>query len=48
MIKVTLSMLTLVILGFGAGIVGAADPMRIKRPTRRWGNASLKTQSKAH
>jgi hypothetical protein len=35
MIKVTLSMLTLVILGFGAGIVGAADPMSDKeaKPT---------------
>ena len=35
MIKVTLSMLTVVILGFGAGIVGAADPMAGKeaKPT---------------
>ena len=35
MIKVTLSMLTVVILGFGAGIVGAADPMAEKeaKPT---------------
>jgi hypothetical protein len=35
MIKVTLSMLTVVILGFGAGIVGAADPMADKeaKPT---------------
>jgi len=35
MIKVTLSMLTVVILGFGAGIVGAADPMSDKeaKPT---------------
>ncbi|MEO6307587.1 MAG: hypothetical protein ABIO96_08915 [Nitrospiraceae bacterium] len=35
MIKVTLSMLTVVILGFGAGIVGAADPMTEKevKPT---------------
>jgi len=35
MIKVTLSMLAVVILGFGAGIVGAADPMADKeaKPT---------------
>ena len=35
MIKLTLSMLTVVILGFGAGIVGAADPMADKeaKPT---------------
>jgi hypothetical protein len=35
MIKITLSMLTVVILGFGAGIVGAADPMADKeaKPT---------------
>ncbi len=35
MIKVTLSMLTVVILGLGAGIVGAADPMADKeaKPT---------------
>jgi len=33
--KVTLSMLTVAILGFGAGIVGAADPMTDKeaKPT---------------
>ena len=35
MIKLTLSILTVVILGFGAGIVGAADPMSDKeaKPT---------------
>jgi hypothetical protein len=35
MIKITLSMLTVVILGFGTGIVGAADPMADKeaKPT---------------
>ena len=35
MIKITLSMFTVVILGFGAGIVGAADPMADKeaKPT---------------
>jgi hypothetical protein len=35
MIRITLSILTVVILGFGAGIVGAADPMSDKeaKPT---------------
>jgi hypothetical protein len=35
MIKITLSMLAVMILGFGAGIVGAADPMADKeaKPT---------------
>ena len=35
MIKLTLPILTMVILGFGAGIVGAADPMTDKeaKPT---------------
>ena len=35
MIRITLSILTVVILGFGAGIVGAADPMAEKeaKPT---------------
>jgi hypothetical protein len=35
MIKLTLSILTVVVLGFGAGIVGAADPMSDKeaKPT---------------
>ena len=47
MIKITLSMLTVVILGFGAGIVGGADPMADKEANRRWGSASLKTRSKA-
>ena len=35
MIRITLSILTVMILGFGAGIVGAADPMSDKeaKPT---------------
>ena len=42
MIKLTLSVLSVVILGFGAGIAGAADPMSAKEATPTLGERITK------
>ena len=48
MIKLTLSILTVVVLGFGAGIVGAADPMSDKEAKADLGGALHQRHGQRH